>query len=151
LQARLCKRRKAQPDVIVLHGPTGTGKSHTARQELEDLYGEDDVYVWHPQQGKWFDGYEGQSGVIFEEFRGQLPFGFMLSILDKYDCRVERKGSTTQFAAKTIYITSPKPPVEWYETLATNDGQLNQLTRRITTTRHLLIRHREYDTTNPLV
>lgn len=141
MQARLAKKRKTAPKVVVLHGPTGTGKSHTARAELSELYEEDDIYIWHPQQGTWFDGYEGQRGVLFEEFRGQIPFGFLLSLLDKYDCRVQCKGSTTQFAAETIYITSPKPPKEWYENLASNDGGLNQLTRRITETRQLLVRH----------
>lgn len=143
LQSRLAKRRKTVPRVVVLHGPTGTGKSHTARAELEEAgYGEDQLYIWHPQQASWFDGYEGQPAVIFEEFRGQLPFGALLSLLDKYDCRVQRKGSSTQFAAEVIYITSPVKPSEWYENLTTVEGRLDQLERRITSTRALMVRHR---------
>lgn len=136
LQARLAPIRKQAPTVTVLWGPTGTGKSHNARQ----LAGEEDTYIWHPQQGTWFDGYEGQTCVIFEEFRGQIPFGTLLSLLDKYDCRVQKKGSSTQFAATKIIFTSPVEPKDWYETLAANDGKLAQLTRRITETRHLSIR-----------
>lgn len=136
LQARLAPIRTRQPTVTVLWGPTGTGKSHTARQ----LAGEEDTYIWHPQQGTWFDGYEGQTCVIFEEFRGQIPFGTLLSLLDKYDCRVQKKGSSTQFAATKIIFTSPVEPKDWYETLAANDGKLAQLERRITETRHLSIR-----------
>lgn len=68
-----------------------------------------------------------------EEFRGQLPLGFMLSLTDRYDCKVQYKGGMVDFAATRIAITSPVHPSQWYrqETLAEGD-KLEQLLRRVT-------------------
>lgn len=131
LQQRLIQPRTEAPKVYVLWGPTGTGKSYWARRLT------DDPFVWHPQQAQWFDGYEGQDHAIFEEFRGQIPFGMVLSLLDRYDCRVQSKGACGQFRPRKIFFTSPAPPEEWWELLAGNDGKLDQLKRRITRTFHL--------------
>lgn len=117
--------RNQVPTVTVLYGPTGVGKSKLAREMIEG-----DYYTWGPEQDKWFDGYEGQKIVIMEEFRGQLPFGMMLRLLDRYDCKVQYKGGMIEFVATTIILTSPKHPSEWYESLG-ND-KTDQLLRRIT-------------------
>lgn len=116
--------RNEVPNVIVLYGSSGMGKSRQAREYVPG------AYVHHPQQGMWFDGYEGQTSVIFEEFRGQLPFGMLLSLLDRYDCKVQFKGGMIEFCATKIVITSPVHPREWYS-LEGND-KINQLLRRIT-------------------
>lgn len=120
--------RTEPPEVIVLFGPTGCGKSRKAREICDP-----DPYVWYPSQanGGWFDGYEGQRDTIMEEFRGQLPFGTMLSLLDRYTCRVPTKGGFANFSSSRIVITSPQHPREWYENLDNND-KLEQLLRRIT-------------------
>lgn len=131
LEQRLITKRTEPPQVYVLWGPTGTGKSYWARKLT------DDPFVWHPQLGTWFDGYCGQEHAIFEEFRGQIPFGMVLSLLDRYDCRVQVKGGSTEFRCRKIFFTSPAPPEEWFQTLASNDGQVNQLKRRITRVIHL--------------
>ena len=116
--------RCAAPEVRVYWGLSGTGKSFRARRWLPD------AYIWHPQQGTWFDGYTGQDDVIFEEFRGQLSFGMVLSLLDRYDCKVQYKGGVTEFAAKRIAITSPREPSEWFH--LDNSDRIDQLLRRIT-------------------
>ncbi len=132
LQATLIEPRDEVPTVTVLYGDTGVGKSRHAR-ELTD-----DRYVWGPEQDKWFDGYEGQKDVIFEEFRGQLPFGQMLRMLDRYDCKVQYKGGLCEFAATNIVITSPVHPREWYTNLTADEGKMDQLLRRITTIKHVV-------------
>ncbi len=128
LQSILIQPRDEVPTVTVLYGGTGTGKSKQAREMLEDPR-----YVWHPQQAQWFDGYAGEKNVIFEEFRGQIPFGMLLSLLDRYDCKVQYKGGMCEFAATNIVLTSPLHPQEWYkqDELATHD-KIEQLLRRIT-------------------
>lgn len=127
LVAALVQPRNEKPHVTVLWGKTGTGKSRKARELLKE-----DVYIWHPQQNQWFDGYYGQTRVIFEEFRGQIPYGMLLSILDRYDCTVQLKGAIVQFAAVEIVLTSPVPPTQWYtsEKLQREDS-IDQLLRRI--------------------
>lgn len=129
----LIEPRKEKPTVTVLYGATGTGKSLTARKILNDS-----PYVWGPEQEKWFDGYEGEKDVIFEEYRGQLPFGQMLRLLDRYDCKVQYKGGMCQFAATNIVITSPVHPSEWYKNLSDDEGKMDQLFRRITEIRELV-------------
>jgi hypothetical protein len=123
--------RNAPPEVLVYWGLTGTGKSRRAREETVD------PYVWGPEMGQWFDGYDQHTHCIFEEFRGQLPFGFLLRLLDRYDCRVQLKGGNCQFIASKIIITSPLHPRDWYQ-LTTDADRLDQLTRRITTITELV-------------
>lgn len=107
-QSTIIEPRNTKPEVTVLWGETGCGKSKRARELL------DNYYVWTPQRGMWFDGYEGQTEVIFEEFRGQIPLGMLLSILDRYECPVQYKGGTIEFVGTKIVITSPLPPEKWY-------------------------------------
>lgn len=131
----MVKPRNEAPVVTVLHGKTGTGKSKLAREMCPD-----EPFIWHPQQMQWFDGYCGQKQVILEEFRGQLPFGMILSLLDRYDCAVQVKGGMVQFCATQIVITSPLPPTDWYssEKLLQNDS-IDQLLRRISEVRELTL------------
>lgn len=134
LKVELIQPRNSVPDVTVLVGATGKGKSKIARE----IMGANAYYVWHPQCAQWFDGYEGESHAIFEEFRGQLPLGMMLSLLDRYDCKVQYKGGITEFAATTIVITSPVPPMSWYNPdEGVKEDKIAQLMRRISTIRNL--------------
>jgi len=128
LQSILIQPRNEVPTVTVLIGGTGTGKSRHAR-ELVDT----PRYVWHPQQSQWFDGYAGEQNCIFEEFRGQIPFGMLLSLLDRYDCKVQYKGGMVEFASTNIVLTSPIHPKDWYkqDDLSKHD-KIDQLLRRIT-------------------
>lgn len=129
LQSILIEPRNEVPKVTVLWGETGVGKSRQAREMFPD----NDYYVWTPQRGKWFDSYEGQKNVIFEEFRGQLPFGMLLSLLDRYECPVEYKGGSIEFVGTEIVITSPLPPTQWYnESEFDKYDKYEQLKRRIT-------------------
>lgn len=128
LQSVLIEPRNCQPEVIVLYGKTGVGKSKQAREIFKD----EPYYVWTPQRGKWFDSYEGQTNIIFEEFRGQLPFGMLLSLLDRYECPVEYKGGSIEFVGTKIVITSPLPSKLWYnESEFDNYDKYEQLERRI--------------------
>lgn len=134
LKSELVIPRNEVPVVTVLYGTTGKGKSKKARE----LMGSEQYYVWHPQCKEWFDGYEGEKYVIFEEFRGQLPLGMLLSLLDRYDCKVQQKGGMIEFAATNIVITSPLHPNHWYKESELNKyDKIEQLLRRVTCLRDL--------------
>lgn len=93
--------------VHVLQGPTGTGKSKWAMDMFPNAY-------WK-QRSNWWDGYTGQENVILDEFYGWLPFDLLLRLCDRYPLMVETKGGQTQFAAKTIVITTNMLPCNWYK------------------------------------
>ncbi len=131
----LINERTTVPEVVVLYGPTGTGKSHKAQQMCGSTART--TYRWCPGNEKWFDDYVGQKNVILDEFRGQLSFDYLKCLFDRYACRVQYKHGSCEFAATKIYITSPVHPSFWYPDLDYRDGDINQLLRRITTITHM--------------
>ena len=123
------KRRKcfSPPFVTVRFGPTGSNKT---RQFFDDCQYKD-YWQWHPGMTNWFDGYTGQSNVLFDEFRaGSLPYGLLLKILDGYPVKLPFKGGFVDWSPTKITITSPFHPREWYPNLAGAD-KIDQLMRRI--------------------
>ena len=125
---QLVEDRTESPEVYVYIGSTGTGKSSFARKWLPE------AWVWNPAKDKWFDGYLGQVEAIFEEYRGQLPYASMLSVLDRYTHEHQIKGGMIDFVAKRIAITSPMHPLLWYPRQAESErtDSIKQLLRRIT-------------------
>lgn len=118
-------KRTWKTEVYWFHGKTGTGKTRTAREMASD-----DLWV-SLDSLRWFDGYDGHSDVIIDDFRpGQCSFSFLLRLLDRYELKVEHKGGSTQFLAKRIWITCPISPEEGFKR-SDVDGSLEQLLRRI--------------------
>lgn len=120
--------RNWKPEVKWYWGATGTGKTKTAYEEvLEEAQDEDNVY-FSMDTGKWWDGYDGQEYVIIDDMRGDfMKFHQLLKLLDRYPYKVETKGSTRQFIARKIIITSANPPDVMFETRE----DIQQLLRRI--------------------
>lgn len=78
---------------------------------------------------KWWNGYDGEEEVIFDEFRGDsCKFSELLRILDRYPYTVEVKGGFRQLLAKKIVITSCYAPETVYKK---NEEDIKQLMRRI--------------------
>lgn len=118
-------KREWLPEVRWYHGPTGTGKTRTAYEELKTRYG--DVYV-SMDSSSWWQGYDGHKGVIIDDIRRDFcKFHVLLKLLDRYPYQVETKGGSRQFLAETIIITCPYSPYELYETRE----DVEQLARRV--------------------
>lgn len=94
-------------EVIVIQGPTGTGKSKFCKDEFPGAY-------WK-QRSQWWDNYAGHDTVIIDEFYGWLPFDLLLRVCDRYPLLVETKGGQVQFVAKKIVITTNSVPNTWYK------------------------------------
>jgi len=100
--------RNWEMEVIVIYGPTGTGKSRLCNEEFPGCY-------WK-QRGKWWDNYASQDVVVLDEFYGWLQWDVLLRLCDRYPLLVETKGGQMQFSSKTIVFTSNTLPKEWYKT-----------------------------------
>lgn len=85
------------------HGPTGVGKTRA----LWERYGTDAYTVSdyrHP-----FDGYAGQSVLVLDEYRGQLPISQLLQLLDVYPVELPARYANKMAAYQRVYIVSNEP------------------------------------------
>lgn len=104
----------APPTVYIYHGHSGTGKSRRAEYEATAKYG---VHGWYRLTSSWFDGYDGEPGLIIDEFYGFLTPHQFLQLLDGYSnlLPVKHSGAVSHF--ETIWITSNSAPEEWWPNL----------------------------------
>lgn len=115
-------------------GPTGSGKSHLAFKD----YSPATHYVLNTEDKGWWDGYTGQHTVIINDFKGEIKYGTLLQIIDKWPYTVPRRHrQPVPFVSKHVIITSIMRPEEVYYRLHDKDG-IDQLLRRITHTEVLL-------------
>lgn len=115
-------KRNFMPRVYWFWGPSGTGKSHTASEMFPDAY-------W-TNSFEWWDGYDGHSAVIIDDYRADFcKFHELLRLLDRYPYQVPIKGGFRQFVAKDIIITTPKNHTETWS--SRSEENLYQLKRRI--------------------
>lgn len=113
------KNRSQMTDIILILGPTGTGKSRLASEWSGTKY-------WKPR-GQWWTGYNNEETVILDDFYGWMPYDDLLRLGDRYPLILETKGGHVNFNSKTVIITSNKPPELWYE----RQHNLEALYRRI--------------------
>ena len=101
---------------------------------LDEDYQSDGYCMLQQASGKaYFDGYEGESVVWFDEFGGSLfPFSIFLAIVSEWGTRVETKGSSTVFHPKKILISTTRWPCEWWPESRHFNKDPFQLYRRIT-------------------
>lgn len=107
-------------------GPTGVGKSHYAFSDFTP-----ETHYVKPLQDEWWDGYTGQPVVILNDFRGQIPFSELLTLVDKWPHNVKRRcREPAPFLAKKLIVTSSLPPEDVYVNRCAESDSLAQLTRR---------------------
>lgn len=102
-------KRDWEMEVFVFWGPPGSGKSRLAHAMCPKAY-------WKPAGNwKWWDGYNGETCVIIDDFQDQdWPRDYILRLLDRYPMTVEIKGGSTQFRARSVIITTNQNgKVEW--------------------------------------
>lgn len=121
------EKRTEKPDVIWYWGKPGCGKTHKSREILKSMTEEENIYE-AMATGQWWEGYDGQEYVLIDDLRANfMVFNEFIKLIDKYPFRVQTKGSSRQFRAKVIIITSPFPPERVYHTTEC----INQLLDRI--------------------
>lgn len=109
------------------YGPTGVGKSHIAFYDYNPS-----THYLYPEDGGWWDAYKQQRTVIFNDFRGSIPYDMMLKLCDKWPVAVRRRGrEPIPFTSTMIIVTSSLHPKDIYHNRADNDC-IEQLLRRFT-------------------
>lgn len=114
--------RRTKPIVYWFYGPTGTGKTRTVFERERDLWTSSGDLTY-------FNGYENQRAVVFDDFRGGFcKFRYLLRLLDLYPVLVNLKFGYTDWNPDRIYLTSNKHPERCYNL---PDEDMGQLLRRI--------------------
>lgn len=114
--------RDWETDVHWYWGETRAGKSRAAREATAkyDTFTKNDG-------SRWWDGYDGHEAVIIDDFRDSWwSLTEMLSLLDRYEKRVEVKGGWRQFKPRMIVVTSIHPPEHMYRIADEDAGQLRR-------------------------
>lgn len=102
----------AQRDVrvLVLWGPTGTGKTHRVMTKFPDCYSVD--------QGRdpW-GAYTGQTTILMDEWTPEAwPITTMNKILDKWKYQLDRRYRNTYAAWTLVVICTNCAPASFYQT-----------------------------------
>ncbi|QBA86168.1 putative Rep protein [Circo-like virus Croatia 17_S17] len=125
------RQRDFKTTVRVYWGPPGTGKSRRATAECGGM-------AYRKPLGEWWDGYDGSSNVIIDDFYGWIRFDELLRCLDRYAHRVPVKGGFVNFAPELLIITSNAMPRCWYNVETIDDYRFAALTRRLDTVEHMV-------------
>ena len=105
-----CRSRMRHVDGHYLYGPTGTGKSWTAMHSrpLTDIY-----RVPVGSRHMW-DAYQGESTIVFDEFRGQVDLSLMLLVMDEYPLQLDRRYRNRWARWTDVWLTSNWPIGDLY-------------------------------------
>ena len=121
---KVATRQFRKVEVIVHWGDAGTGKTKLPYEES--------AYIFDDYEHGWWDGYDGESVICFDDFYGGIKYSYLLRLLDGYQMRLKIKGGFTYAQWSKIYITSNKAPHTWYKQKDGTEAMTPALERRIT-------------------
>lgn len=130
---------RVPPQVYYIWGKPGIGKTWFCHSHSPNLY-----TITIPEHGKaWFDGYDGVSDVLIDEFNSPwIGSARMCQLIDRYPLQVEVKGSFIDFRPAKIYICSNRSLEEIY---GCDPIHYEAIKRRITTNNHMVEPWRPHD------
>lgn len=100
--------RYQAPEVTVLFGVTGSGKTREAAEAGAIFCDYDSRYPW--------GHYEGNPVVCYDEFDGQIALSTLLKQLDGYNITVQIPYEGNKpWIPRSVYICSNKNPNIWYK------------------------------------
>lgn len=139
------KRTNRAMEVIYWYGATGSGKT---RGVYERFNAEDVYVVTRPTNGSlYYDGYNGQPCILFDDFYGWAPLSHMLNIMDRYQMKLKIHGGFVDLldSTTTIVITSNNHYDDIYDWTKFSEELKSAFIRRITEVKQF-IRLRSHDT-----
>lgn len=123
----LNKFRTEMTEGLWLWGPSGVGKSHRAFEGFKP-----ETHYVKNLADQWWDGYRGQEVILLNDFRGQLRYGEILELVDKWPHTLKRRGrQPVPCMAKKVIVTCSMPPEKLFAAALKRDGA-DQILRRFT-------------------
>lgn len=138
-------------------GRAGSGKTYTYIR-LCDEYGDDNVYLCNDysnsgSSGGGFDNYAENPAkiLVLDEFRGNMPYNTLLSILDKYSrSQIHSRYINIYALWESVHICSIYAPDEAYKFMVEDTERrtdsIQQLIRRLNTIVYHYIKDGHYKT-----
>lgn len=97
--------------------------------------GRESVYVWSDYQNGGLDGYQGESVLFMEEYKGELHYAEFLKVTDRYPQQMHARYSNVFALWEEIHITSIFSPKEVYYIMVPEEKRtadsVDQMMRRI--------------------
>lgn len=115
-------------------GQSGSGKSFVANQLIEK-HGEESLYFVADYDNGGLDRYCGEKILFLDEFRGQIRYSTLLSMLQGYKQQFHARYTNVTGLWSEVHITSVLPPELCYSNMVSEHKELDtikQLLRRIT-------------------
>jgi hypothetical protein len=100
--------------VDYIWGPAGSGKTIS----ILDAFGRESVFIADATNAFPFDGYEGESVLLLDDFRSSLRFEYLLRVLQGQPFLVNVKGSHTLAHWTKVVISANIPLSEQYPNLS---------------------------------
>lgn len=107
-KALIQEQRSTPPEVYVVLGPTGCGKSYWAHTTFPGAY-------WRPNSMDFYEKYDYEDVMILDEFTGRIPYTDLLQLLDCHPLVLNVKNGAAEMVSKIIVITSNIHPRNWYK------------------------------------
>lgn len=116
------KKRFAAPEVHILWGPTRTGKTARAWNEILARGIEEDYILDKMEETQWFDGLAPyMKAMVWDEivpfFETERLLKLMMRVIDRYPLTVNVKSHRANFNVPLIYLTSNHDPEHWFDTM----------------------------------
>lgn len=104
LDAASTAPERGRPEIYHLHGPSGAGKTSRVKFELAERKWA--AYWVTDTNPIWFDGYNGEDVIVFDEFTGVCPLRFINKLCDSQPMRLPIKGGHVHCRATKFFFTS---------------------------------------------
>jgi len=112
------KRRIAEErdiTVSVFYGASGTGKTKRAIEECKKMgFGYPFICIHPNADTLWFNNYNGEKGLVIDDFYGWIKPAELYRFLDKNICQIPYKGGYMYAEWTHVWITSNCESTKWY-------------------------------------